>query len=700
VTLNANWIEASKRKDVQPIFLLTITDGITTWTAQSGAHATMVYDVGVRKVGALAGGIDFATHALRVGELEIIVSDAWLRPILVANRLKGNAMSIQWGFYDIAEGDFEDYAPNLVIEDLIPDGLGLAVRIKVFDVFELIRQTKIVGEWGTQPLIGAYDVLSDKLGLPASMINKTSLDPDAVANETIGHFMITRSASAVAGAESTTREPTPALTILTEMVRLLDGNLYINNAGEVAFKLFDPTDTEADTWTTADIVSLRQLSLYDDLINQVVVMFQNATYDGSDLAHSAYDALYEQHDSDSQANYVYPGMSERIIDRKIETGWCGVKTRIGDSIDDGGGIDDSVTSAVMYGSPLAQMAGGRQYDIDGGGSTTNAGISSVRPLYLLTDAGEIIKATSMTPNAASVSTHQQTRDPETGQIHTLPAVPHAYDISGLTRGYGGTTPAPAQHVSDISLPVYLASRMLERQANGVPRIEVHTKLHKFGVDVTDLVKITWPAYLGYGRNGISASDGKWQALSKELDLAEGTIKWILAWAGTVVPTTAHKGLTGVLQRAAPGMVGDAAKNEDAFVKAISSGLGVRIDSGFDVIVEAGVASCGSLRAEVEELTITCPASKDTYIFLDIQLVSVRATAVAIGDPAPAPNFWEIQLAKCVSDGAGVTDVDSTAAPTHSLSGYLRVKYDGPVGGGAVINGNLQQYSRGSGFPPD
>ena len=109
LTINSSWMEAASRDKPEPVFLLTLTDGVSTWKAQSAAHDTMRYGMGILNVGELAPEIDVMTRALEGGEVEVTVSDAWIRPILTANRLFGKKATLKLGFSGVTEANFVNY---------------------------------------------------------------------------------------------------------------------------------------------------------------------------------------------------------------------------------------------------------------------------------------------------------------------------------------------------------------------------------------------------------------------------------------------------------------------------------------------------------------------------------------------------------------------------------------------------------------
>lgn len=682
LSLHSSWTEAASREKVEPVFLLTLTDGVSTWKAQSAPHATMTYGMGVLEVGELAPEIDVMTRRLEVGEVEVVVSDAWLRPILTANRLFGKKATLQLGFYDTAEANFANYHIGSV-DAILPDGIGKTVRLSLMSALELARKQQIVGYWiGEHPLDVIYDILINKLGVHADLVDASSLDPDTYTG--ISHFVVSRLNQS--GVIRAITEPTSGFSVIDELAQLCNGTLYVNEGGQVSFRIFDPTASEAATWTTSDIVSLEQVSLDKHMVNRCEV-----TMDPSIPAVRIDNNVgFAQEDDDSILALAYPGTTERRVTHKIDTNWLMGAANL--SVD---GVSQDVAigvtaNIILHGSNagnFTQAVCGTREGYPTVDQPTNAKISAARPLYLLTDAGEIISATGMVPTAGVTGAYSSwvtTADPEDGS--SVRDGPHhdSWTLSGVTRGALGSVEAVAAACIDITIPVYLATAIVDRHAYGVSVVEVTTTLRHYDKEPGDLVKLVWPAYLDFGKDGIDGTDGKFEIVSKEVDAKSGLIKWGLAWAGLNTPTYTYVAAVG---RATGSLVNQAfqfAEGEYAVSRHIASGLGVTNPSGMDIRIASGRAAAGSLTFELpSSQDITLEASKDYYVILDLVGKTVLYETNN-GGTAPTLTGTQIRLAKVVTDATKVASIDTTTSvPVKALSGTKIVGASIPTAAYAV-----------------
>lgn len=706
LSISDNWKERAGRDSNALRFILEITKGVTTWAALDGLCDSFSYPVALNSHSPFSQKMDVLERRIAIGENTVVVDRDWIRDVIVANRLRGSKMRLKIGFKDLAESDFVNFWTG-VIEGVFPEPTPETetgeVRLEGKSAFEVLRQAKVTGQWvQVHPLEAIYKGdgtgVLERAGLDSSLIDTAAFDPDAY--NTISHIVVTRASLGTVYTDGTVREPTSALDLADELAMLLNGMLYTKEDGTISFRVFDPSAAAVAAWdrSTFDEDDVRQVSLDDDLINRVDFKFlpegQAAQFAGGGA--STFNGVYQANDTDSQAAHAYPGTSERVIGHKAESLWITHGAAVVGATDSGSGISAAATSFVLFGAATVTFCGTRE-SYPPGGQPANAKISAARPLYLMTDSGEIIKATSMTVRSTAIAGPMALTD-ETGAHVSVGPFYTRWDISGVTRGALGTVAAEADQVFDITTEVYLAEQWLKRHGNGIPKVEVTTELEEFDKELGDFVTIDWEGYLAYGLDGIEAADGNWEIVSKDYDPenASAGVKWLLAWAGVASPTLGHLAIPKIWERGVAANALDAVQNEYIAQKHVVNGLTVSHGSGLDVVVAAGTAAAGSLRATLPaDVTITLPANSDCYIFFDLVTGTPHAVAVAHDATAPTGGGWSIRLSKVLTNASNAYSIDGvTDVPTHPINGLNIVP--ATVGTTQIESGAVQSVHLASG----
>lgn len=691
LTLNANWLERAQRDGYEEVFLVSITKGATTWDFTDQRTTQFSYPVAVHSVTPLAARMDVKTRRLEVDGMTVVIDDDAIRDVIVANRLRGAKLRVRHGFVDLALADFIDYWTG-AIEAAFPEPSDEAkqgvVRFECLSMLEVLRQMATMGRWiQKHPLDVVYDILSVKMALPAALIDGTdtggsTYDPDAAAYSAISHIVVTRAPFADYYIDHTVRDPTPALDLIDELAMLLNGSLYVNEEGELSFAVFDSTAASVETWDEDTIDELKQLSLDDDLFNRVEFQFMAASDNTMQNLQTAGLGAPQQgrwrgshvvNDTDSQTNHAYPGMTSRIVTHKTSSPWIGeggVAARISElDLDRNTSVSSTATSFVLVGALAATFAGTRESQDGSGSQPANAKISAARPLYLLTEFGEIIKATSLTVHAASVSVNV-TYSNDVGGTTTHGPYHKLWSVSGVTRAMFGTTAQSFTRVVDVTVQQYVADQLLQRFGNGIAKIEVATGLDQWDKEIGDFISLEWPAYLGYARDGMTAAAGKWEIVMKEHVPEDNKIRWVLAWAGVNTPTYSHSSRVDPWGANVHALAKDGVEDDEVVQKHKSSGLTVSHTSGLIGSLSSGFASAGVIRSENPAATeITFRADSDNYVFWDLEASTAGVVAVSRGTSAPSASPMEILLAVVATHATSVFGIDNvTNVPTKAMNG--------------------------------
>lgn len=673
-TLNSSWLETFRRAHVQPRFLLTLEDGTNTWELLDGPCDNFTADIGLSSVDPIAGSLDPLTRELEIGGLTLSVDDDWLRDVYSSNRLRGVKATVKIGSKELAKSNFENYFIGPV-ESVLPSGAGESAKIEVLSAFKVLEDSKIVGYWIREhPLDVMLDIIDNKVGLDSSLRDASSFDPSNYTD--ISHFVVSRcGVPGGANALGPLNSPTSAFDLLIELAELLNGTLFADDAaGKLTFKLVDPTASADADWGEDTISYLRQTATDANLVNRVSVAVGPHENRRKQLF------LYRDDDTDSQSDHAYPGTSKRILEHKIDVTLKWLPLAMANLLDSNGTgpLNNSDTSGVLKGTALTAYSGMRE--AESGPQPSDAQISSSRPMYVQrlaynredASAEEIIKIESLTPVPAH-QTDIDISDPETNADVTESNLTYWAGFSSATRGALGTSSSgntgpnnAGSQCVDITLPVWLAQRILERFGEGTWEIEVTTGLEEFGTELGDLVTITWPEFLAYNQNGLSGSQ-KWEVIGKETDPDEGEIRWVLASINTVSNTRSQTGiptLDGTRVELTASI-----EATDVWQGHSASGLTVTNPggSGLDIEVSPGNASAGHFRGRSSTTrSKTLSASKDTYIYKDVFTGAVSLVEVSNGGTEPIHQSNEVQIAKVVTDGSDVTSIDTTGKPTNVL----------------------------------
>lgn len=694
LALNTNWLERARASTKDLVLLAAITKGADTWKFLDKPSSVFHYDIGLDSVAPIVVGVDVLTRKSAVDEQQVRLRDPAVRSLVSGTRLRGGKMSLKMGFADLDESDYVDLWGG-VIEGTHVDEDRQGVRLECLTIMEILRLHRITGAWrGQHPLDVIYDILTNAdtqkgLALDSSMIDAASFDPDASANAAFGHFV--GGWYNGHGYIRAVTEPTPAFELIDALMAHLPGMLRISESGVISFKAFDASASPAATWTTDHISKLRQTKLDEDIVNQVTWAiggaFRHATGAGENTRGVDPEAGLVRNDVTSQADHAYPGMSKRVFSHARASSFIVAGAEIS-----GTGLAAGTTSDFLIldrGGSIGSLSGTRE--ATPGPQPANATISADRPLYLLTNNGEIIKATSLTQSLGTSTEviYTEVQGPAGGLGIEIPVDErrlYGWLVGGVTRGFDGPSSAAATHVFDITIPMILSEMLLKRHSHGVPIIEVITSLAEWGNQFGDFVRITWPDYLGFGRDGLLSTDGTWEIIAKEFDPAdpEAGVRWQLAWTAEASPSTSSRAQSGLRDASSIGMSGALSAEEDVAQKFILSGLGITHSSLLDVTVAAGIVTNGLMRKRYAEATLTLPASKDCYITAEIQVAALHVYPVSNGAAEPSYGNTEVKVGKVVTDATTVGSIDTTTGvPRKAISGVKLLDASVPTAAYAV-----------------
>ena len=683
LTPEVEWDQAFLVENPRARILLTIEDGVDTWKALSGSSNQISEQGSVLFVDSLSAEIDPATRDVQISETTIDVRDAWLRPILVAKRLRGKKVSLSIGTKEIAESKYLSYSSGL-ISKCTPDGNrdSGVIKISLNDMFASLADRELVGAWWQKhPLQIIYDGTSgilDRMGWGASLVDTATFNPDGGLYDTISHFVITRVGDFDAYLGNT------GLKLVDGLCKLLGGQLVTDETGKLSFKRYDPSSAAVgDPWTDDDVIpgTWEQEPLGENVINHVVMRF------GKGHESQTEELKLELNDATSQAALAYPGVASGVFTHELETDWCPKQGwgELGAYVPVSALPNAAATSLQVWGCPTG-LCGIRGMFPTPAAQPALAKLSATRPAYLLLQQDfregqapkrEIIKATAAIVPYSDWVEHHTVVDP---QDLSSTDVGFFYNLSypTIVRAQCGTTAQDFSAdsgvivwVTDITTLVFYGQGLLDRFGYGCPIVSFATRLNKFPHQRGDLISGTFSGGVAYGKDGFTSE--KFEIIMKEPDPfgSPPCARWKIALA----PSSSPPSMTGRgfgRQRAADSQeLQDSMRDSDVSQPHVPSGILVAKTGDRTMSVSAGIVSAGAYRHKRRAATIDLDAfgigsaSKDVYIAIDPFSGALELAQVNNGAASPAKQDSSIWLAKAVLDGAAhistVTDLRKTLA---------------------------------------
>lgn len=771
LTLNANWVAAMSKPGAKIRHLVAITDGTDTWKATDGLCEQFDYPASIQRIDAISAEMDTLTRKTTIGNLFVAVDDSWVRNIIASRvavkRIRGQKITIEIGTNELAESDFEPLFVG-VIEGINPSPHRGPVVLDCLDLFSVLRREKITGYWnGYHPFEIIEDIISTIAGLPAGLVDATSLDPSQAEHDDVSHFMVARYSPSATYMEERGNEygravesPTDAWELVQSLCTLTDSQMVVTEDGQITNKRYAPSASAVFAWGVDDIISLEQEDTDANLTNRFTFKWMKSvekgalnitvpTHSGGTetiemVAAQSFAQRYEVGDSTSQSDYALPGMASRIINRDLSTewldwGWSYLAEDLTDSattmvlrfdqanIGSFSGCHNFVDRIPKDGFEIGYTA---SFDAQSAWMQP----SSDRPVYLRIGEGEdveVVKVTSAITKSSNVELSPLSYpggDDEGYNGEAAAYITPAEITLTIARAQLGTTAkahegSPPQYttagppnnqfgntrVVDITIPVWVANRKIQRYSNAAPRVTVRVPLREYAPQLGDLGTITWPDFLSYDLDGVSAADGKWEVVRKSVNAYSDppNIEYDLVLGVEAAGTLAHR-IPVLMPSVAD--IGQSDARAELVRSFVANGKAATDGGGLVLNIAKGITSNGKRMTRDPAFTANLTASVDNYL-IESAAGKKRLASVAIGAAPPDLAQDEVFVAKATTDGTGITSIDQTIRRDAPLQGAMietttiglsQQITTGENFGGATImpNGDFGVRSLGSGVPPD
>ncbi|MEK0431763.1 MAG: hypothetical protein RL139_1567 [Gemmatimonadota bacterium] len=573
----------------KPVYLVQITPVAgTTLSAVTGDRPLDLgsgsYPNSVADVRAVTQEIDPISRVSTVGRISIVwKADGFMRRIASIYRLKGKAVTIKLGAQSLTS--IFDWAPValVVIAEVLPAEDSIVMTCADASVFT--RDATAFGNYMHKHPLTAASGLLVAAGQPSALYNLSSLDYTTYPTQS--HWNTLRSQRATFSEyplQNAIVEPESVTEMVQHLIGLTGGSVLVDETGPLTFTPYSSGATSVRAFTTDDIDDLEQVSTFENLFNRIEFYF--AKLKGGDFAEQ-----WTIEDDDSQSNYAYPGEATTTYAKHIESPWLrGVAKLWGDlpsaatvaaqgwgsatTMDVKGAIQAGfcgtrVTPNLSYSAYATGALSDYQASADQLNGTTRVAYFRLRGIDRAgVERTEVVKATAFSAALSPVVgggsfTVNNTPSPDAdgnyrpahGRFTVVRAQLGTSEVDWFVTGGAAPVdpsvpPAPIAKfgdisVSDITIPVAVCQRILNRCANGVPILRVRVPTRHHDIQIADFVTIDHGVVLKYGLDG-SPSTTKWEVVGKEvraLDDSPGVVLR-LAWvsdASTYTPSFAYRG---------------------------------------------------------------------------------------------------------------------------------------------------------------
>jgi hypothetical protein len=517
--------------------------------------------------------LDAISREFSIGEIELnFLDDGLFRNVASTYPLKGAKVTLLLGGVQIAsEGDWAKI-PAMYIQQIIPEGGGtIRARLGTFPHF--LRDSQIRLQAIAKHPLELIQEVFERAGFSSSsgFYDATTLDPSNAAYSDFSHHAVSRYNDPITSPKQSNavNDPVSALDLLQSLLVLLGGALVPDVDGVYSYKHFDFSaavdkvlDGGPDDGFDIDIVD--QLSVWDDLVTEVVVNFCREDSEGLTKV------LFKSDDASANLFFEFNQLT-------IDTDWINSRQAIAFASATGPSNPSSPTNQILPDSTAFRVAGaaraglsGARYDWTSGGgfaakaeavlSTSRHGFYRIDPPGRVETVpasirddlgGEIIAVSDLSipvppidpikdngfpatddyvPHVVSVNIDTAFTGAATTTINGI-----SYTAAELGFGVGGnpgrgglntTTPAAwgfsgsFPQLVDVTIQVAMMLRILERARLGIARVSVRTSLVHYDLEVGDLVSIdNDDIFLDFGIDGLSSSV-VFEVVRKELRIWE------------------------------------------------------------------------------------------------------------------------------------------------------------------------------------
>ena len=293
-----------------------------------------------------------------------------------------------------------------------------------------------------------------------------------------------------------------------------------------------------------------------------------------------------------------------------------------------------------------------------------------------------------------------------GTSDTIYAGLRTLNLKGMTHHHGtaATADTDGHFFHDITIAFNFATEVLSRFSNGAPKIKFFTTLDNAGLELGDLISVDndWFLSSELSLDGLD-SNTKFEIVQKEISPVGDTIG---VEYSAVYMTTASPPSTSISTVLVNDIWGSPVRQQFFTAKdkqttsspAVIDGFSVTATSGLGCQVGAGKISASSPTAIrlSEDVALTVPANKDTYVGIDSRTGSIYTTPVTTGAEEPKLAPFELRIGKVVAASSV-----SSVADLRTYGAISATQFDRELmspGFGGMWNGDFEMWPSSGGMP--
>ena len=608
-----------------------------------------------------------------------IKKGGWLQAIISTTIIFNARIELFIGTQDLPESEFKMFWKGRV-KDAHIDPTGTLHHLDCENTIGILNSEEFSGNIASEPPLDVMLQIIQAGSSSPDLFDASTFDQEL--HPTIAHHGVSRTgrsgqvsvvSNQITWLHQEIVDPILSISLMLELLTLVDGGLFTGPTGKTAFKKLDRTEASVRSLTQDDIIGIpRQLSTYANLLNRSTMRLSQAAGrlgdmsnrpDARIIANIGETIEFTSENLAAQADYAYEGESSIVVPETIDSPWLnhatwgaselsgtlptlsvktlGIASRVG--------FAGTVLPAPRVSGDTVPVA--RQLNAGAGrfaylmvtGEDTNG-----EPVF------EIFRAV-----AATLDWGTGLSADNYGDVWPI-TVTWTIDQRSLFGSTAFFTNFRGRLFYDVTIPKAFTEGRVDQFFAGVPEFAVRINLWHRDLEEGDIIDVNHPIFSSLAMIGADSLT-KWRIVKRDEDpLGDSPgIDMVLRWIRTdTVPVTV---ITFPPAEALPTSIQTAINtaddefNENKRLSAFTDFDSVTAIGSLAVTINSGSGRAENAQASTAPLrNLTLTALRDHYVRLDMWSGEIRQYEVPNNDPVPAVLPSEIPLWKFITDSVGLT----------------------------------------------